>query len=223
MTHTIPIASLLAAATIAASAAATPYAPALKLEPPDVRERATGGLAQQLVTGQMAHRATGAPASVCPSAGMPTDADFVGWFELWSVSQVGGWAMATNPASYVPLLVPKPELANGQTEAFHVGAAPVKKVAMCIYPTGGTVTAQDVELRLTRRGLTAGACANVAAPPCEAVETIADPLNNLFILSRVNDPEVEYRIEVTAPPQGAIGIHLGGRLGSYPQLAFESN
>ena len=194
-----------------------------KLREPGSAARASTGVAHVLMTGTVAHGRTNAPAAVCPSAGEPTDADWLAWFELWSVTGVGGYVMANNPASYVPLLAPQPVLANGASESFFVGAAPVKKVAMCIYPTKGNVGPSDVEVTLIRTGLTAAACSNVADPPCTATEPIADPLNNLIVLEVINDPQVEYVFQVSGPAEGEIGIHLGGRLGTYPQISSVSN
>jgi hypothetical protein len=193
------------------------------LREPGSASRASTGVARVLMTGTVAHGGTNAPAAVCPSAGEPTDADWVSWFELWSVTGVGGYVMANNPASYVPLLAPQPVLANGASESFLVGAAPVKKVAMCLYPTKGAIGPSDVEVILTRTGLTEAACGNVADPPCTATELIADPLNNLTVLELINDPQAEYVFEVRGPAEGEIGIHLGGRLGTYPQISSISN
>ncbi len=223
MNRTRLLIGLLLGTLVPAVTAAEPYVSDFRLTAPDTSDRASGGYEQLLAVGGPAHGGTGAPPSVCPSSGMPTDADWVTWFEVWSVTGVGGYVMAQNPASYVPLVSPKPVLTNGETATFAIGAAPVKRVAMCIYPTAGNFKAADVEVTITRRGLTAGACAEVTAPPCEATDVIPDTLNELFVFSRVNEPNVEYEIAVTAPDAGSIGIHLGGRLGTYPTLALGSN
>ncbi len=223
MNRTSLLTSLLLGTLLTIPAAAEPYSGDFRLTPPEASDRASSGSARLLAVGRLAHGMTGAPQAVCPEAGNPTDADWVSWFKIWSVSQVSGYVMAQNPASYVPLLTPKPELTDGQSATFSIGAAPVKKVAMCIYPTAGEFSASDVEVTITRRGLTAGACGGVSAPPCEVTNPIAKPLNHLIVIEQINDVDVEYEIAVTAPKAGSVGVHLGGRLGTYPSLVLNTN
>lgn len=218
----------VAAAVLMTTALVSPgqaddYADAFRLAVPTKTERDTGGMSQYLATGQMALRAVNAPSGVCPVAGEPTDGDFSSWFANWSLQGVGGFWMANNPASYQPLLVPTPVIGDGASRTFFIGAAPVKKVAMCVYPTAGDVSADDVEVTLLRRGLTAGACAPAANSPCELTQPIQPVLNSLFIMERINEPDVEYVITVEAPPAGSVGVHIGGRLGNYPEITTISN
>lgn len=77
-----------------------------------------------------------------------------------------------------------------------------------------------MEVELLRRRVTASACASAAEPPCELTQAIQPTLNSLFVMERINEPGVEYVMSVTAPPRGGFGVHFGGRLSNYPQIAI---
>lgn len=188
---------------------------------PPATPNPSGGSRHDVATGNLAHGSSGAPATVCPANGAPDVGDFTNWFTLWSVQQVGGYAM--HPPGPAFKILTGQDVNPGSSRTYHVGNAPVKKLAICVFAPDGDPDAEDVVVEVRRTGLSDEVC--VSPAPCVGeFEPIAGPtLNTLILATHVNDVDFEYDWRVTAPDDAGVSVTIGGRLGTYPSITLATN